>query len=137
MQETTIRADATFQCSRQIRQILLYADAERLLFIRDLLRSEGLRIVNLVALTTAVSTPDATVLRRLFIRPSGEQVRIHVEDDTMYIDGNTRCRTGVSKYFEFLVHQNQDTHDSHIHLEYYPNHPYLDPESIALVVGMK
>jgi hypothetical protein len=72
-------------------------------------------------------------LRQIVIRPARGKVQIERDDSILLISGDPDFRSVLAENIESLLKAG-DASLSHLHVDYHPDHFYLEPTSSSLVI---
>jgi len=88
--------------------------------------------VGISADNSADPTPYETVLSLALVHNTGDLLRVSVDGDQLQIFGPPRAMQAVADILD-LVARDGD----HAHLEWYPQHLFLDAEAIPMVISRR
>jgi len=81
------------------------------------------------------ATPYDVFIKRMVVRQAPSKVRITREDDVVVVTGRREELNVLADNIDSLVHGAE--RGDHLHIEYFPDHFYLDQGSEPLVVRME
>lgn len=76
--------------------------------------------------------PYDEMLSLVLVESAGDRLRIRVDGDHMVIRGPVHALCALSDLLDLVACQG-----SHAHVEWHPGHPFLDAESVPLVVSRR
>jgi hypothetical protein len=80
------------------------------------------------------ASPYEGFLAEIAIEPSPDRVRIARRDAILVISGSSESRDALSGEIEGLA---SGSLGSHLHIDYYPDHPFLDASTSPLVLSLR
>jgi hypothetical protein len=79
--------------------------------------------------------PYKSWLGRVLVEPnSRDLLLVSIAGSDLIVAGNERSRSLLARNIEILA--GSESHPSHLHLEHYPGHAFLDPDSVPLIVEL-
>jgi hypothetical protein len=112
-------------------EVLLSAGSADLVRLAAFVRSGQPRVIRLGVPDTDAAPYDRW-LDSVDIRPGEGTLLIAIEDSRLILAGNAACRDTLAYNLEFLASSEEQA--DHLHVEYYPGHPFLDEHSVPLVL---
>jgi hypothetical protein len=82
----------------------------------------------------ATASPYEEFLRCIVIKPSEERVQIAREGTSLVISGDDKSRSLCAENIQHLAEPADATRTRHLHVDYHPDHFYLVPQSLPLVI---
>jgi len=102
--------------------------------ILDLASSDSVSF-SIMADTNYDPTPYQIALSRLLITKGVDRIAVTVEDETTaHISGQSDLLVTLAAWFSFEPHTPSKTH---VHFEYYDNHPLIASSSVPLVIRVE
>jgi hypothetical protein len=85
------------------------------------------------------STPYDGFLKQIKILSTDSYIVIRREENVLYISGSKNNLALLSEDIKMLAHQidQYSTIPNHSHIEYHPDHSYLDPSSLPMVISVR
>lgn len=102
--------------------------------ILDLATSDVMNFAH-IADTNYDPTPYHSTLSGLLVTKADGRIAVTVEDEmTVLISGRSDFLVTLAAWFSFEPDTPPKTH---VHFEYYDNHPLISPTSVPLVIGIE
>ena len=121
-------------------QVDVAGAANELLELAAILKSGPARVVYELLVPRWPATPYDGFLSSIEIRVRDGSVQILRTSDAIEIQGSAEGLATVAQNIEFLVASQSDPQlaypATHIHVEYYPEHPFLDSEAEPLTISL-
>jgi hypothetical protein len=77
---------------------------------------------------------DRDLFTQLMIKITHDNVIIEANNLTITITGSTKGLANLSQSIQILLSQENDFSSKHSHIEYFPGHPFIAPESEILTI---
>lgn len=116
----------------------IYGDRRGLRFLAEFVRARASSKRTLSLDDASELYPEDVPLRGVELVPTAEPVRVAIHGDVLEISGSVELRSVLAYNLDFLSESNpQQTITPHTHIEYWPDHDYLDETSEALCVYLE
>lgn len=119
-------APLALELSGSVRDLALVSEEVQAL-LKEPLRQE----ITFEAETLYDPLPYSEILSELIIRKSLEPASVRLSDSSLLVSGPNEALDAFATFLDF---EPDSAPGLHSHYEYYPEHPFLDPHSLPLVI---